>query len=1422
MFQFVKEGFLFSLFLIYSVHSFSYIAAADLRYECRGTRTYKFYLDVYFECGTDQINPATFPTPTLVIESESLGLDVSSNINFTLDERSDVDFIPVYCPSKIIDSTNCGDGTLRGLERVTFEGEYSFKDLEKADDFIVHWTKNYRSKFLTTINTSNDEPFYVEAIINTKDFSCNNSPDLDLEDPIITATVGSENEVKLLMIDPDEDELSYEIVDPRVTTDIDLPYKSGYSAQKPISSSTNMTISNDGVLKFTPTAVGEISQVDLIITETKDGKVKGQTSRTIQINTFDPTNTVPELSGFNGGDTFEMTFCVGDTITPSNLFVTGIDEDVNIEGLDKQNLSIEVLGLSRLQHNGDIEGDTINIENGIQAGFRWVLSDFDAGVYDFSIRLKDDGCPISQEVVKDYTLQINARPSFSLGDDFILDCDDPKVLKPEVTIGSEPATYTWIGWKEVYDEELEEGVIVHQEVILSGDASSFSTTRPDSIGLIVEDGNGCVNTDYIILEKNMLGNLLYDDWCFGQETFFYDTAFAQNGEIIKRDWYFGNGDEKLDGGQEETYTYPEDGVYEASVVIEDEFGCVDTLTAGIELCIPPKFEFEILNNCNNEVRIADLTTYGSACFVDRMIPSLGNYYGGVFQYSVKDKIYKETSTNPVGEFPFSTTAELKSGCVMDTAIMVEVKKSPTVFLEEGDVEVIDFAIRCNDPDTTLKALLWDEGHGVVGWNWEGGNGEQVPGEDTAFYARPIKNQEFWVTVVDQEGCQDLAEVEMTNDLLADFTYNIVCTLGETVIFNDSTDKGKSDEVYYKWDFGDGKISEEEEPQHKYENEGDRFVTLVVEDSYACEDSITKEVFYTFPKEDDFSVITDETNTVLCAENDTLYVVSPFSSHMDTLVWNSGEKSEVFGGDTIMDGVDYFITYDQADTYQVSLEYWYNYNFPASVGDSSCYTKLEDTNEREILSSFSGSIDYEHLCVGDSAKFSFIPSPEDTKIESIQWTLKNDNSTDVILDTSALSPVIFFDEPLEIDYTAFITDIRGCNLFEDSEKNKSAISVEEISPGYIVVEDTACFGDPSTFDVRVNDSLVSVLNWFIEDLTTDKYILNNANSDGGYEVPYIKNTLVTDGVMDGIVSYTFSKPGINILELNMSGIVINDKSTGESRVCENPVQVEVYVAPIPEPDFTIKESVCAGDEPTIFVNQSSVDTTIDKIESYLWVFENGDSITVENPSYLFTEGGYQPVSLTVFAEKCSNSKLSTNDVYVNYQPTADFTFDVESLEAYIPISFEDKSVSPTELGGFSYDFGDGNSTDEGADVEHIYDSVSIYDVKHVVITKEGCTDTIVKSTDLNTYLDMPTAFSPNGDGVNDEIGLYHKAIKEVYEYKIFNRWGQVVFDGGDDPDQVWDGRFKGADQELGVYVVLVKGRGAYDTEFEFKKNITLLR
>ena len=100
--------------------------------------------------------------------------------------------------------------------------------------------------------------------------------------------------------------------------------------------------------------------------------------------------------------------------------------------------------------------------------------------------------------------------------------------------------------------------------------------------------------------------------------------------------------------------------------------------------------------------------------------------------------------------------------------------------------------------------------------------------------------------------------------------------------------------------------------------------------------------------------------------------------------------------------------------------------------------------------------------------------------------------------------------------------------------------------------------------------------------------------------------------------------------------------------------------------------------------------------------------------------------------------------------------------------------------------------------------------------------MVRRTDLNTYLEVPNAFTPNGDGLNDNFFLINKSIHELYEYKIYNAHGKLVFDGGTDPNAIWDGSYDDTPLDKGIFILIVRGLGAYETLFELKENITLLR
>jgi gliding motility-associated-like protein len=139
-------------------------------------------------------------------------------------------------------------------------------------------------------------------------------------------------------------------------------------------------------------------------------------------------------------------------------------------------------------------------------------------------------------------------------------------------------------------------------------------------------------------------------------------------------------------------------------------------------------------------------------------------------------------------------------------------------------------------------------------------------------------------------------------------------------------------------------------------------------------------------------------------------------------------------------------------------------------------------------------------------------------------------------------------------------------------------------------------------------------------------------------------------------------------------------------------------------------------------------------------------------------------------------------------------------------------------GYTYSWQDG-STASTLTVT----SSGVYAV--TVTTPEGClfADQIYVNEHCEDLI-FPTAFSPNGDGINDGFGpvLYNQAT--AYELHVYNRWGQRVF-SSDRVDAEWDGMFKGKDCELGVYVWYTRYKvvqNSMEVTRQQHGNVTLMR
>ena len=142
--------------------------------------------------------------------------------------------------------------------------------------------------------------------------------------------------------------------------------------------------------------------------------------------------------------------------------------------------------------------------------------------------------------------------------------------------------------------------------------------------------------------------------------------------------------------------------------------------------------------------------------------------------------------------------------------------------------------------------------------------------------------------------------------------------------------------------------------------------------------------------------------------------------------------------------------------------------------------------------------------------------------------------------------------------------------------------------------------------------------------------------------------------------------------------------------------------------------------------------------------------------------------------------------------------------------------------FFWDFGDGVTSTETHPV-HEYMDPGRYSVSMIVSDEHNCIDSLRQDYVINGPVYIANAFSPNGDGINDEICIIGKTIqKQEFFWAIYDRHGSLVFSSYN-PEICWDGTLpNGKEVVPGVYVYRIKYRDVNGNYFERDGNITLIR
>lgn len=184
------------------------------------------------------------------------------------------------------------------------------------------------------------------------------------------------------------------------------------------------------------------------------------------------------------------------------------------------------------------------------------------------------------------------------------------------------------------------------------------------------------------------------------------------------------------------------------------------------------------------------------------------------------------------------------------------------------------------------------------------------------------------------------------------------------------------------------------------------------------------------------------------------------------------------------------------------------------------------------------------------------------------------------------------------------------------------------------------------------------------------------------------------------------------------------------------------------------------------------------------------------------------------DSCGNTASAAISVIIKY-PVADFNYTSDPYNDY-KIIFNNSSINPQIN---HWDFADGE-TSLDLHPEHIYIDSGSYEVNLIMQDTSGCVDTVTNIVWVNPDLRVliPSAFTPNGDGLNDVWEIQGQGMQEL-SFIIFDRWGGKVYDNG---NTVNNNKWEGKEMPQGVYSYKISAKSFTGRFYNKYGSITLIR
>jgi gliding motility-associated-like protein len=275
-------------------------------------------------------------------------------------------------------------------------------------------------------------------------------------------------------------------------------------------------------------------------------------------------------------------------------------------------------------------------------------------------------------------------------------------------------------------------------------------------------------------------------------------------------------------------------------------------------------------------------------------------------------------------------------------------------------------------------------------------------------------------------------------------------------------------------------------------------------------------------------------------------------------------------------------------------------------------------------------------------------------------------------------------------------------------------------------------------------------------------------------------------------------------------------------CDSIMTLDLKVIPIPtvKIDEYPKSQICKGDTVSILATGQ-----MNNVLLYYWNFGSstliGSSVDPEGIyTFAYPDTGEYKIELVVKNTLCYSDTVTKVIDVQNYPDARIDTFeDNVCIDDYVEFAPLNPAQGVIYRWIPIYYFPGQNYVSQTYITGYIDMTRT---VTLIAMSSYGCIsiDSVKVNTKSCCRFEVPSAFTPNGDGMNDLFRPIGDKFK-IHQFSVFNRWGQEIYTSKLLASKGWDGTFKGCLQEIGVYywVVLYECEGQQHIE---KGDVTLIR